>query len=379
MSDSLEEADWKLLLRRMKDGKCTPLLGPEAFPAPHPYVVDVAQKWAEEFSYPMSDSDDLSRVAQFLAVRDPLAPKEQLQDWITSMPSPDLHSPDEMYNVMAALPLPVYITTNYDDILEQTLKHYNKSPRRELCLWNKELAAGQVSAMAQGTLPTVTEPVVFYLYGHYSVPESLVLTEDDYLDFLVNISSGNYPLPLQIVRALSGSSLLFIGYRLSDLSFRVLFRGIVASTEPGLRRLSVTVQLPPVPEDAPRATREQVQKYLDEYFKRKDIRVYWGTVRSFAAQLQQRQPELGDLMVRTLLSQPPTERLDTAKLRQILIDYFNESELRDLCFDLNVNYESLLGTSTSDRARELILYFDRRGRTNVLVEVCRRLRPNVSW
>ena len=78
-----------------------------------------------------------------------------------------------------------------------------------------------------GLVPTQANPVVFHLHGHYDVPESLVLTEDDYLDFLVAVSRDDGLLPHQIQKALAGASLLFLGYRLADWNFRVIHRGLV--------------------------------------------------------------------------------------------------------------------------------------------------------
>jgi len=73
-----------------------------------------------------------------------------------------------------------------------------------------------------------------------------------------------------------------------------------------------------------------------------------------------------------------TEQVDLVKLRQDLTDHFNESELRDLCFDLDVDYESLPGEGKGDKARELVAYFERRGRTCELADLVKRLRPHVS-
>jgi hypothetical protein len=72
-------------------------------------------------------------------------------------------------------------------------------------------------------------------------------------------------------------------------------------------------------------------------------------------------------------------RMNPAKLRRILLSSFNESELRDLCFDLRVDYDNLPGQSKADKARELVAYFDRRGRIAELIKVCYQLRPNASW
>ncbi len=67
------------------------------------------------------------------------------------------------------------------------------------------------------------------------------------------------------------------------------------------------------------------------------------------------------------------------KLRQVLTTYFNETELRDLCFDLRVDYESLPGTSKADKARELVAHFERRVLLRELIAACYRLRPNIDW
>jgi len=44
-------------------------------------------------------------------------------------------------------------------------------------------------------------PVVFHFHGSYEIPESLVLTEDDYFDFLVNISRDEDLIPARIQQA----------------------------------------------------------------------------------------------------------------------------------------------------------------------------------
>ncbi len=55
--------------------------------------------------------------------------------------------------------------------------------------------------------------------------------------------------------------------------------------------------------------------------------------------------------------------MDRVQRREMLIKYFNDSELRALCFELNVEYEDLGGTSRSAKALELITYCERHGLT----------------
>jgi len=281
MSNTLQEKDWDTLLRRIKIGKCTPFLGAGACYGALPLGSDIARDWAGKHNYPLKDCDDLTRVAQFLAVDrgDPMFPKEEILNLFRDVESPDFEEPDETHGVLADLPLPVYMTTNYDDFMVQALRSRRKDPKRELCQWNRYVKdQPSIFETEPGFNPTPANPVVFHLHGHNEVPESLVLTEDDYMDFLVNISRDQALLPPRIQRALTGASLLFIGYRLADWSFRVLFRGLVSSMEASLRRISVAVQLPP--DD------QNVQNYLADYFGNINVKVYWGTAREFAAELR---------------------------------------------------------------------------------------------
>ena len=136
-----------------------------------------------------------------------------------------------------------------------------------------------------GLLPTPANPVVYHLTATSSVPESIVLTEDDYLDFLVAVAGEPKLLPHQIKRALAGASLLFVGYRLADWNFRVIHRGLVMAGEQSLRRLSVTVQLRP---------NDPEREYLEKYFGAMNVRVYWGNARSSPTSLRRRWREFAD-------------------------------------------------------------------------------------
>jgi hypothetical protein len=73
------------------------------------------------------------------------------------------------------------------------------------------------------------------------------------------------------------------------------------------------------------------------------------------------------------------EQVNSAGLRLILVEHFNDGELRDICFDLTINYDGLPGQGTGDKARELIDYAWRYRRIHELVAHCRRLRPHADW
>jgi hypothetical protein len=68
-----------------------------------------------------------------------------------------------------------------------------------------------------------------------------------------------------------------------------------------------------------------------------------------------------------------------SRLRQNLADHFSDEEVRNLCFDLDVDYESLPGQGKEGKARELVAFMRRTGRLPALIAECRRQRPSVSW
>lgn len=63
----------------------------------------------------------------------------------------------------------------------------------------------------------------------------------------------------------------------------------------------------------------------------------------------------------------------------LLRESFDESELRDICFHLGIDYESLPGQDKRGKTRSLIELCLRAGRAKELATYCHELRPNVEW
>lgn len=72
-----------------------------------------------------------------------------------------------------------------------------------------------------------------------------------------------------------------------------------------------------------------------------------------------------------------TEKL--APLRQTITQCFSEGELRNICFDLGVDYENLPGQSKADKVREFLVFLKRCGCIHKLMQTCAQQRPNVPW
>jgi hypothetical protein len=294
---TFRETNWQSLLHSIKKGKCTPFLGSRIYSGVLPSRTDIAQEWAQKYGYPLDKPYRLSRVAQFLSMHvDPLFPRNQLAEKLDKLNLSDLPKLDKLYRILADLPLPVYITTNYDDFMFQALnRHQYKKPIQEVCRWN-EFIEDQPSVFEStpGLTPGPERPIVFHLCGclrHESdaLLESLVLTEDDYLSYLVKVSKNERLLPGLIQRSLAGTSLLFMGYRISDWDFRVLLQIVSDYLKRSLRPTHVSVQL--VPGDIQISDAQKAQQYLNNYFGEREIRVYWGTYQEFVMELGRRWEE----------------------------------------------------------------------------------------
>ncbi len=67
------------------------------------------------------------------------------------------------------------------------------------------------------------------------------------------------------------------------------------------------------------------------------------------------------------------------ELHKLLNQHFDLAEIRTLCFQLNVDYESLAGEEKPSQIRELLLGLARNGRLPELITKVQKERPNVAW
>ncbi len=71
-------------------------------------------------------------------------------------------------------------------------------------------------------------------------------------------------------------------------------------------------------------------------------------------------------------------QVDPTALRKALTTYFNEGELRTLCFDLGINYEDLGGRGKAENAAELVTYAQRHNFLDKLAYFVQDARPHVK-
>jgi hypothetical protein len=278
----LDENDWETLIRRIKRDRVTPIVGWGATRGALPPRQEIADAWADEYEYPIGDSGDLTKVAQYVSVaKDRMLPKDRIAE-LTS--TARLADTEGIYESLAELPLSVYLTTNFDDLLTIALRNAGRDPKIEICPWRNPPADPKVDPPGVLADPTPDQPVVYHLNGHPSDDSSMVLTEDDYFDYVVNVSRNPHVIRPRILKAISSTSLVMLGYRLDDWMFRLLVRGLIATAEANVRALSVAVQLPEhQSHEAP-----FVEDYLRALFRARDdnkLGIYWGSASQFASDI----------------------------------------------------------------------------------------------
>jgi hypothetical protein len=315
--EQTEFEQWPSLLSSIKEGNCTPILGPSLLDNVFGARRETARRWAEAYHFPLApqDREDLPQVAQFLTVKhDPMFPLGVLHEQIRKEllrryhgePPPTLANaavneiaaavgkqqreanPAEPHRVLAGLPLPIYITTNPDNLLADALREAGKEPQVELFRWNEygRWPPSIFDDRNQTYQPTVQKPLVYHLFGNIDHAGTLVLTEDNYFDYLIGATTHKKNIPTPVTSALTDHALLFVGFQMDDWDFRVLFRSIVSRQGRMYQQMfyrSVGVQV--APEEGRFLAADAARKYLDTYFGSDKISLYWGSAEDFTREL----------------------------------------------------------------------------------------------
>jgi len=289
---NVDDREWRRLAGQVRNGDCTPFLGAGACVPTLPTGKELSLTWADSYQYPFEDWSNLPEVMQYACVieRDPVTVKQRLVDELASMGTPDFSDPAEPHALLARYPISVYLTTNYDDYMTRALHREGKQPRAAVCPWYRGSNASAEMDLPVDYHPDSEEPLVYHFHGNFSDPASLVLAEQDYVEFLINLvmdrgMNDQRVVPLQVLPALTRHPLLFVGYNLRDWSFRTLFHGLVRAVADVQRRRHVSVQIAPLADEPEAGRNDRAQEYLTQYFQQQNISVFWGTAREFCTEL----------------------------------------------------------------------------------------------
>ena len=320
--------NWTFWVDQLREGMCTPLI---ADGVTRDFIFgndsDVAASWAEAIDYPLKDRSNLAHIAHYLSIIDndqlsakrsylrhliqtaralakdqppgPLAPPPStvpgeglvFYDVVAGLGLANFtRQPDNPFFILANFPITVYPTTVYHTLLEQALRSVGRQPVCDYYRWNEDLdQVAKADQPAYTHRPSVQAPLVYHLHGVDHEPGSLVMTEENYLEFYERASADinrqdGFPVPVR--NALTKSSIMLVGYDLQSWAFRVVFRGPIRALFTLRRPLSLAIQLDPA-DKTDIADQEQFRAYVRSFFDEYRFGLHWGTTADFTSKLWQ--------------------------------------------------------------------------------------------
>lgn len=295
------EEDWVVLTEAVRSNACLAFVGAGANSSATVDTsgAELARVLAEGEKYPLSDKENLPRVAQYIYTkydnRDTMLQKVSsvLQDKIDLLDG----AIPEILGQLAGLSLPLYVTTNYDTLMERALDARGDCiPQTDVCRW---LPALKIRENGDPILShqrinydalNSSNAVVYHLHGIFSEPDTMLITEDDYISFMVNYfrNSDDKPSHIepQVLRRLVKNHILFVGYSLNDWNLRFLLRFLYEAN--GTRRppQSISIQF-----DKDNALSDAARWFVLRSLAMSTLpklSIYWGDAAEFLATLRGR-------------------------------------------------------------------------------------------
>jgi hypothetical protein len=128
--------------------------------------------------------------------------------------------PSPVVKALAALNFPLVVTTNYDRLFEQALRGHGKDPQ-------VAYYSATPAPLEEAVQPTEHRPFVFKMHGDVDHPESIVITDEDYIQFVLRMSDRDPTMgaiPTTLSYHFKVWPTLFVGYSLMDYNLRLLFK-----------------------------------------------------------------------------------------------------------------------------------------------------------
>jgi hypothetical protein len=191
--------------------------------------------------FPREDAGNLQRVALAYELdREGGGSRAALVDAIADAVEANT-APSPMVSALARLDFPIVVTTNYDQLFEHALRDAGKEPR--VAVYNPR-SEGRTTVHED---PTPESPVIYKLHGDIGERGSLVVTDEDYIQFVLRMRDKEPcdPIPLSLKESLTKSTTLLVGYSLLDYNLRLLFKTLRWGIDPANLSAMYSVDLRP--------------------------------------------------------------------------------------------------------------------------------------
>ncbi len=192
--------------------------------------------------------------------------------------------PSKLLSTLAALPLRMIVTTNFDRLMEKALDAAGITYRvvvQPIEGFNTSSGRKQVTELAK------SDGLILYKFhgefgdkatgsptgGGPSSPR-IILTEEDYIEFL-SVLGKDGAVPNLITERLADNTLLFLGYSLEDWDFRTMHKILIDRLVKHSQRTSFAIQKDP-------------PEFWVRYWESKKVLIYNVDLYEFADQLKER-------------------------------------------------------------------------------------------
>jgi hypothetical protein len=135
----------------------------------------------------------------------------------------DNKEPSPALLMLAAMPFRIFVTTNYDPLLDRALREI-RPPKQAVGFIYSPDNDKPTPDMTED--PTPERPMLFKMHGDFDREDSIVATDENYITFIQRMSDKDavHPLPETLRFRLQKWPTLFVGYSLKDYNLRLLFR-----------------------------------------------------------------------------------------------------------------------------------------------------------
>lgn len=131
--------------------------------------------------------------------------------------------PSPIVRALAEMDFPIVITTNYDRLFEKALRKLDQPKEPVIRIYDPK---GQQCTKDFPRSPNPQAPWLFKMHGCVSDPNSIVVTDEDYILFVMRTGDSQeyHPVPEKVRVKFKEWPTLFVGYSLLDYNLRLLFR-----------------------------------------------------------------------------------------------------------------------------------------------------------
>ncbi|MCB0546975.1 MAG: toll/interleukin-1 receptor domain-containing protein [Phaeodactylibacter sp.] len=232
----MEPEQLEQLIRDIRQQRCVLLLGPRIASVPvnghwqplveglSEYLAGVLDQYQLPYDATPSAMRNLPYIAQQLLSHAKVR-RVDLEDITRDFLREKTQEIPAVYQSIAELPIKLILNTTPDDYITRALREAGKQPISLYYNFQVTQNSKRIVSATPIRLEDIstTRPLVYNLFGAQEDPESLVLTEDDQMEFIRNVVKGDPPIPDEIRGQFDHrKTYLFLGFNMEHWQFRLL-------------------------------------------------------------------------------------------------------------------------------------------------------------